>query len=59
MVEMGIIDSVQVARSSLIDGLSVGSMILTLESVVIKDEYYDGIFYFKGILLSIFWMWGF
>jgi chaperonin GroEL (HSP60 family) len=44
MVEEGIIDSLDVVKSSFIDGVSTGSTILTAEVAIIKEKTYTRIF---------------
>jgi len=40
MIEAGITDSFQVVRSALLDGISIGSSILTTECVIYKEKNY-------------------
>lgn len=40
MIEDGIIDSFQVIKTIIEDGISTGALLLTTESVVLKEKYY-------------------
>ncbi len=40
MVEDGIIDSFQVIKTIIEDGISTGALLLTTESVIIKEKHY-------------------
>lgn len=40
MIEEGIVDSFPIVKSALLDGISVGSLVLTTEAALIKEKKY-------------------
>jgi chaperonin GroEL (HSP60 family) len=42
MVAQGVVDSYHVVKTALLDGISVGSMVLTTEAVIVKEKVYIG-----------------